>query len=607
MNPKCYSYIRFSTPEQSKGDSLRRQLEMSERYAREHGLILDPMHDLGLSAFKGEHRTKGTALGRFLSLVNDGKIQRGSTLLVESLDRLSREQVSDAYDQFRNIIKAGVRIITLGDGMEYTRESLDANIGQLMFSLIIMSRANDESATKSRRLKASWSNKRGMIGSRKMTARAPAWLELSVDKTVFKIIPERGEIIRRIFNDKLAGKGTRLIALELNHQKAWLPNIQKRNGGPPEWRESYVQKILRSVAVIGEYQPHQLSTDSEGKTERKPIGESIKGYFPAVVSEKVFYSVQERLKQDIARAGNGGGRNGIISNLFGHIAKCGYCGASAAYVSKGNASQGGKSYIVCDAARRDVSNCKRTYIRYDEFEEMILTYCKGLNPADLLPGNEERESALQALQGQLLVVQGKGSVASAKVNNLADTISTTDNANVRHILDGRLALALEEQASYEAEAKQLKQDISSCSLAYSNSSAKLESLRELLTFLKDRTGTELIDVRRRLREELRSLIDRIDLYPLGRVPMTPERVNEIMDAFQDVLPEMVEKELQQAEADLKARINNKELRQFNILFKSGSFRTLEPANPQKLSIDFDRENDRAVFQNHDGTTRVIEK
>ena len=125
--------------------------------------------------------------------------------------------------------------------------------------------------------------------------------------------------------------------------------------------------------------------------------------------------------------------------------------------------------------------------------------------------------------------------------------------------------------------------------------------------MKDRTGTELIDVRRRLREELRSLIDRIDLYPLGRVPMTPERVNEIMDAFQDVLPEMVEKELQQAEADLKARINNKELRQFNILFKSGSFRTLEPANPQKLSIDFDRENDRAVFQNHDGTTRVIEK
>jgi len=30
---KAYSYIRFSTPEQLKGDSLRRQLESSRKYA----------------------------------------------------------------------------------------------------------------------------------------------------------------------------------------------------------------------------------------------------------------------------------------------------------------------------------------------------------------------------------------------------------------------------------------------------------------------------------------------------------------------------------------------------------------------------------------------
>jgi DNA invertase Pin-like site-specific DNA recombinase len=39
--PRAYSYIRFSTPEQSKGDSLRRQLEKSKKYAEENGLILD--------------------------------------------------------------------------------------------------------------------------------------------------------------------------------------------------------------------------------------------------------------------------------------------------------------------------------------------------------------------------------------------------------------------------------------------------------------------------------------------------------------------------------------------------------------------------------------
>ncbi|MBC8080900.1 MAG: recombinase family protein [Gorillibacterium sp.] len=608
MNPKCYSYIRFSTPEQSKGDSLRRQLEMSERYAKEHGLNLDPMRDLGLSAFKGEHRTKGTALSGFLALVQDGKIPKGSTLLVESLDRLSREQVSDAYDQFRNIIKAGVRIVTLGDGMEYTRESIDANIGQLMFSLIIMSRANEESATKSKRLKASWGNKRENIGNRKITARAPAWLELSADRTFFNAIPERAEIISRIYRDKLGGKGTRLIALELNQQTAWLPDTQKRNGGPPEWRESYVQKILRSSAVIGEYQPHQLITDVEGRTARQPIGETIKGYFPAVVSENVFYSIQARLKQDIARAGNGGGRNGVINNLFGHIAKCGYCGGSAAFVNKGTASRVGKSYLVCDAARRGVSSCKRTYIRYDEFEEMILTYCKGLNPADLLPGNEERESALQMLKGQLFAVQGKGSAASAKVINLADTISTTDNANVRHLLDDRLALALEEQAYFEFEAKELKLEITRNSLAHANSSAKLESLRELLSYLRERTGEELIDIRRRLREELRGLIDRIDVYPLGHKPMTEELVKEMLAAVLDVSPEMDEEEQQRVEAGLKAQIDNKALRQYNIFFKGGSIRMLQPTASNKLVVDFDRENGKLknVSQRLDGTVVTIE-
>lgn len=31
--PKCYSYIRFSRPEQMRGDSLRRQGEAADKWA----------------------------------------------------------------------------------------------------------------------------------------------------------------------------------------------------------------------------------------------------------------------------------------------------------------------------------------------------------------------------------------------------------------------------------------------------------------------------------------------------------------------------------------------------------------------------------------------
>src|SRR5262249_429406 len=49
---KAYSYLRFSTPEQMKGDSQRRQLEAARSYALEKGLELDEeltFHDLGVS------------------------------------------------------------------------------------------------------------------------------------------------------------------------------------------------------------------------------------------------------------------------------------------------------------------------------------------------------------------------------------------------------------------------------------------------------------------------------------------------------------------------------------------------------------------------------
>jgi DNA invertase Pin-like site-specific DNA recombinase len=93
--PRAYSYIRMSSPEQARGDSLRRQVERSEQFAAQHGLVLDKefrLSDIGKSAYSGENLKTG-ALGRFLVAVRAGKIERGSLLIVESLDRLSRQKV----------------------------------------------------------------------------------------------------------------------------------------------------------------------------------------------------------------------------------------------------------------------------------------------------------------------------------------------------------------------------------------------------------------------------------------------------------------------------------------------------------------------------------
>ena len=72
---KAYSYLRFSTPEQEKGDSKRRQMDLARRYADAHGLDLDEtltFHDLGVSAFRGDNQD--AALGAFKSAVTDGRV-----------------------------------------------------------------------------------------------------------------------------------------------------------------------------------------------------------------------------------------------------------------------------------------------------------------------------------------------------------------------------------------------------------------------------------------------------------------------------------------------------------------------------------------------------
>jgi DNA invertase Pin-like site-specific DNA recombinase len=86
--PIAYSYARFSTPEQERGDSERRQIDAARHYAEQQGFDLDEsvVVDRGISAFAGKNVSE-EALGEFIKRVERKKITRGSALFVESHDR----------------------------------------------------------------------------------------------------------------------------------------------------------------------------------------------------------------------------------------------------------------------------------------------------------------------------------------------------------------------------------------------------------------------------------------------------------------------------------------------------------------------------------------
>lgn len=339
---KAYSYLRFSTPEQAKGDSKRRQTELAEAWAVRHGMELDTelsMQDLGVSAFRGDNTKRG-ALSLFRRAVEDGLVHPGSVLLVENLDRISRQAPWDALPVFQGIINEGVDIVTLADEKRWSKEDLRENPLRIMESLLVFIRANEESRTKSRRLAAVWVNKRkkaaeGIVA----TARAPAWLEVGEQNGLrrFKIVNERAQVVQQVFQWAADGIGQHSIAHKLN--QANVPTF----GAAKFWHRSYIAKILKNEAVVGKYTPAVVEHDGERKSRvnQKPI----ENYFPSVVSLDVFQKVQA-ITSDTPR---GKARNGIVRNVLAGLARCGLCGSSMTRVNKG--AKGGKAKLICTKAK----------------------------------------------------------------------------------------------------------------------------------------------------------------------------------------------------------------------------------------------------------------
>jgi len=84
----AYSYIRFFSLEQAKGDSFRRQTARTEEFCNTHKLILNDTRyaDLGVSGWTGKNMESG-ALGAFLLALKAGKLEKNSVLVVENFDR----------------------------------------------------------------------------------------------------------------------------------------------------------------------------------------------------------------------------------------------------------------------------------------------------------------------------------------------------------------------------------------------------------------------------------------------------------------------------------------------------------------------------------------
>lgn len=394
--PKAYSYIRMSTADQAKGDSTRRQHDATIRYAEEHNLELAQIIiDEGVSAFTGMNAEFGK-LGLFIAEAQNGNVEKGSYLIVESLDRISRQNFSEAFSLLNKIINLEINVVTLSDNQVYNKEALALRPNDLLMAIFTFIRAHEESQIKSIRLKASWENKRGLAQSGKKTRHViPKWLRYSDSGMEIEPIPERADIIREIFELSCSGWGAYSIAKKLNAKgyHTW--------GNANFWQESYVKKILNNRAVIGEFQPHILTRESN-KVARSKIGEPIKAYYPPMIDEKEFYASQASSRNRLV---NGKGRKGKgLSNLFSGLLICYHCGNSMRFLNKGSPPKGG-TYLRCSNSIL-TGKCNSGSYNYSYVENTLI---KILHQLDMKKITLDREysSALSKLNEEKSFFENK--------------------------------------------------------------------------------------------------------------------------------------------------------------------------------------------------------
>lgn len=437
--PKVYGYIRFSNEEQERGDSISRQSRKITEFARRHNLPppdLETYRDLGKSAYSGANVAKGSALFQFLADMDEGTVGKGDWLIVENLDRLSRQSVGESLQLLFRITNPGVTVATVHDETIFQKGKFDSNT--VYRAATAADLGNRESAKKSVRVCEGFAGKRAKIAEGiKMTARCPGWLRLPGNpKKVrkFSVIPDRAAIVRRIFKMNNEGKGKRLIAQTLNAEK--VPSWKKKGAG---WSAPTIRGILESSAVIGEFTPCVMKDG-----ERVPAGEPIKGYFPAIVPESDFFAAQAVSKN---RAKTSGRVASSCNNLFSSLCFCGQCGGKVHYVNKAR----GARYLRCDRSARRLSKCSPANVRYDYVEELILEWVVKFDFTESTKTERiEKEAALE-------VADGRAGAAERAIARHLDALEKSSEAV--EIFVHKVEQAKRERDAAKATARQLRTEL----------------------------------------------------------------------------------------------------------------------------------------------------
>jgi hypothetical protein len=226
-----------------------------------------------------------------------------------------------------------------------------------------------------------------LIGTMKKISACPSWLDLSEDRRSFVFVPEKAEVVRKIFELSIGGLGSYAIANYLTRQD--VPAF----GPSPKWDHTTIDAMLRNRATVGEHQPKSWAGGSSKKGT--PIGKPVPGYYPAVIDESTFQAAQVARQRNLV---SGRGRKGNnIANIFTGLTTCAYCGGPVKFHSNGDSKS-----LICAQVIEDVG-CIRAAWSYRNFESSVLSFL--VHPALMDRANGDGQKVVAELAARIKQLQ----------------------------------------------------------------------------------------------------------------------------------------------------------------------------------------------------------
>ena len=338
---RCAIYTRKSTDEGLEMDfnSLDAQREACENYIRSQVAkgwqILPERYDDG--GFSGGN-TNRPGLQK---LLDDCKAHKVDIIVIYKLDRLSRSlcdfaELSKLFDEYKV------------DFCSVTQEiNTSTSAGRMMLN-ILMTFAEFERSIVTERIRdkmAATRRKGEWVGGT-----VPCGYKVENKKLI--VVPERAEVVKRVFKRFIEIQSPKQIAYELN-QEGILTNQGK------EWSVHHIYRMLNNYTYIGKI--YYKGEVFDGKQER-------------IISDKLWERTQEILQSD-APVKDFKGKVETLMPLKG-LLYCGHCGCrmGPTYAKKGGTMY---SYYLCTKdSKRAESLCPVSRVSGGEIESAVLLHIK---------------------------------------------------------------------------------------------------------------------------------------------------------------------------------------------------------------------------------------